>query len=242
MSGNDKYLTFSKFVNSLNVRSPVKLRREHYCPQTGTVLLKWTPFHLEKYPKQYIFLPKADSWLDKDLFLLMGQLFQKLRKISQKIIFPESLQLRRPLPSVQRKSWTMRSSSRPMPRQTYFPCCHLKATRVALEGALSKVTDWTEGGELKDSDISPKPAGTSIKTLTGKVEKTVSNHRNVNKPVGGLNVAEVFIKKEQKDLKCADVDDDDWDTSSLEEEKSLGRRIGREQKEPPPVKNESNST
>lgn len=103
-------------------------------------------------------------------------------------------------------------------------------------------TDWTEGGELKDSDISPKPTGTSIKTLTGKVEKTVSNHRNVNKPVGGLNVAEAFIKKEQKDLKCADVDDDDWDISSLEEEKSLGRRIGREQKEPPPVKNGSNST
>ncbi|XP_036687566.1 zinc finger protein DZIP1 isoform X3 [Balaenoptera musculus] len=104
-------------------------------------------------------------------------------------------------------------------------------------------TDWTEGSEIEDSAISPKPTGTSIKTLTGKVEKTVSNHRSVNKPVGGLNVAEAFIKKAQKeDLKCADVDDNDWDISSLEEEKSLGRRIGREQKEPPPVKNESNST
>ncbi|XP_054945416.1 cilium assembly protein DZIP1 isoform X3 [Physeter macrocephalus] len=103
-------------------------------------------------------------------------------------------------------------------------------------------TDWTEGSEIEDS-ISPKPTGTSIKTLTGKAEKTVSNHRSVNKPVGGLNVAETFIKKAQKeDLKCADVDDIDWDISSLEEEKSLGRRIGREQKEPPPVKNESNST
>ncbi|XP_057388856.1 cilium assembly protein DZIP1 isoform X3 [Balaenoptera acutorostrata] len=104
-------------------------------------------------------------------------------------------------------------------------------------------TDWTEGSEIEDSAISPKPTGTSIKTLTGKVEKTVSNHRSMNKPVGGLNVAEAFIKKAQKeDLKCADVDDNDWDISSLEEEKSLGRRIGREQKEPPPVKNESNST
>nr|XP_033699289.1 zinc finger protein DZIP1 isoform X6 [Tursiops truncatus] len=104
-------------------------------------------------------------------------------------------------------------------------------------------TDWTEGSEIEDSAISPKPTGTSIKTLTGKVEKTVSNHRNVNKPVGGLNVAEAFIKKAQKeDLKCADVDDNDWDISSLEEEKSLGKRIGREQKEPPPVKNESNAT
>ncbi|MXQ89791.1 hypothetical protein E5288_WYG011518 [Bos mutus] len=105
-------------------------------------------------------------------------------------------------------------------------------------------TDWTEGSEIEDSDISPKPTGTSIKTLTGKVEKTVSNHRNMNKPVGGINVADSFIKKELKeDLKCTDVDDDDWDISSLEEDRSIGRKAGREQKEPPPpVKNESNST
>nr|NP_001103536.2 zinc finger protein DZIP1 [Bos taurus] len=105
-------------------------------------------------------------------------------------------------------------------------------------------TDWTEGSEIEDSDISPKPTGTSIKTLTGKVEKTVSNHRNMNKPVGGINVADTFIKKELKeDLKCTDVDDDDWDISSLEEDRSIGRKAGREQKEPPPpVKNESNST
>lgn len=46
------------------------------------------------------------------------------------------------------------------------------------------------------------PIGTSIKTLTGKVEKTVSHHRNMNKPVGGINVADTFIKKELKeDLK-----------------------------------------
>nr|XP_055191915.1 cilium assembly protein DZIP1 isoform X3 [Nyctereutes procyonoides] len=104
-------------------------------------------------------------------------------------------------------------------------------------------TDWTEGSEIEDSDISPKPTGTSIKTLIEKVEKTVSNHRNVNKPVGGINVAEAFIKKELKEeLKCTDVDDDDWDISSLEEDKSLGKKTGQEQKAPLPVKNESNST
>jgi len=103
--------------------------------------------------------------------------------------------------------------------------------------------DWTEGSETEDSDISPKPTGTSIKTLTEKVEKTVSNHRNVTKPVGGINVAEAFIKKEFKEeLKCADVEDDDWDISSIEEERSLGKKTGREQREPLPVKNESNST
>ncbi|XP_070264847.1 cilium assembly protein DZIP1 isoform X1 [Myotis yumanensis] len=102
-------------------------------------------------------------------------------------------------------------------------------------------TDWTEGSEIDDSsDISPKPMGASIKTLTEKVEKTVSNQRNVSKPVGGINVAEAFIKREFKEeLKCSDVDDDDWDISSLVEEKSLGKITGKEQREPPPVKHES---
>lgn len=36
------------------------------------------------------------------------------------------------------------------------------------------------------------------------------------------------------------MEDDDWDISSLEEEKSLGMKIGREQKDPLPMKNESN--
>ncbi|XP_006832060.1 PREDICTED: zinc finger protein DZIP1 [Chrysochloris asiatica] len=103
-------------------------------------------------------------------------------------------------------------------------------------------TDWTEGSEIEDSDVSPKPAGTSIKTLTEKVERTVSNNRNVNKPVGGINVAEAFIKKElQEELKCADVDDDDWDISSSEEEKSVGKNVEKERKERPVVKNEPNS-
>ncbi|KAB0372813.1 hypothetical protein FD755_015566 [Muntiacus reevesi] len=113
-----------------------------------------------------------------------------------------------------------------------------------VKSTVKSDTDWTEGSEIEDSDISPKPTGTSVKTLTGKVEKTVSNHRNMNKPVGGINVADAFIKKELKeDLKCTDVDDDDWDISSLEEDRSIGRKAEREQKEPPPpVKNESNST
>lgn len=124
-----------------------------------------------------------------------------------------------------------------------LPVQSSKSNKSSLGKSTTKSdTDWTEGSEIEDSDISPKPTGTSIKTLTGKVEKTVSNHKNVNKPVGGINVAEAFLKKELKeDLKCADVDDDDWDISSLEEEKSLGRRIEREQREPPPVKKESNS-
>lgn len=112
------------------------------------------------------------------------------------------------------------------------------------QNAVKSDTEWTEGSEVEDSDVSPKPTGTAIKTLTEKVEKMASYHRNVNKPVGGINVTEVFMIKEelQEELKCADVDEDDWDISSLEEEKSLGKKAGKEQKDPPLVKNESNST
>ncbi|KAF6083944.1 DAZ interacting zinc finger protein 1 [Phyllostomus discolor] len=126
-----------------------------------------------------------------------------------------------------------------------FPLVQLpKNSKSAFTRKIVKSdTDWTEGSEIEDSDISPKPTGTSIKTLAEKVEKTVSNQRNVSKPVGGINVAEAFIKREfREELKCSDVDDDDWDISSLMEDKSLGKKDGKEQKEPQPVKKESHST
>ena len=47
--------------------------------------------------------------------------------------------------------------------------------------------------------------------------------------VVGLMLLTCSSKIELKeDLKCTDVDDDDWDISSLEEEKSMQRRVGRE--------------
>ncbi|MBZ3879902.1 Zinc finger protein DZIP1 [Sciurus carolinensis] len=71
------------------------------------------------------------------------------------------------------------------------------------KSSIKSDTDWTEGSEMEDSDISPKPTVTSIKTLTEKVEKMVSQQKNVNKPVGGINVTEAFIGKEglQEELK-----------------------------------------
>nr|XP_055216572.1 cilium assembly protein DZIP1 isoform X5 [Gorilla gorilla gorilla] len=99
--------------------------------------------------------------------------------------------------------------------------------------------DGTEGSEIEDTDDSPKPAGVAVKIPTEKVEKMFPHRKNVNKPVSGTNVPEMFIKKEElQELKCADVEDEDWDISSLEEEISLGKKSGKEQKEPPPVKNE----
>nr|XP_037863743.1 zinc finger protein DZIP1 isoform X1 [Chlorocebus sabaeus]XP_037863744.1 zinc finger protein DZIP1 isoform X1 [Chlorocebus sabaeus] len=107
------------------------------------------------------------------------------------------------------------------------------------KNAVKSDADGTEGSEIENTDDSPKPTGATIKTPTEKVEKMFSHRKNVNKPVGGTNVPEMFIKKEElQELKCADVEDEDWDISSLEEEISLGKKSGKEQKEPPPVKNE----
>ncbi|XP_029414738.1 zinc finger protein DZIP1 isoform X2 [Nannospalax galili] len=103
-------------------------------------------------------------------------------------------------------------------------------------------TDWTEGSEMEDSEVSPKPIGTSVQIQTENAENMVLPQGNGNKPVGRINVAETLIKKDgfQEELKCADVDDDDWDISSLEGEKSLGKKI--EQRDPPPVKRDLNSS
>ncbi|KAK2118878.1 hypothetical protein P7K49_000264 [Saguinus oedipus] len=90
------------------------------------------------------------------------------------------------------------------------------------KNAVKSDADGTEGSEIEDTDGSLKPAGASIKTPTEKVEKMFSHRKNVNKPVGGINVPEMFIKKEElQELKCADVEDEDWDISSLEEEISV---------------------
>ncbi|XP_057642041.1 cilium assembly protein DZIP1 isoform X2 [Chionomys nivalis] len=102
-------------------------------------------------------------------------------------------------------------------------------------------TDWTEGSEMEDSDVSPKPTGTSVKIQTENVESMVLHQGSGNKPVTGMNIAETHIKKEDlQELKCTDGDDDGWDISSLEEEKSWEKKL--EQREPPPVKRDLNSS
>ncbi|XP_036054851.1 zinc finger protein DZIP1 isoform X2 [Onychomys torridus] len=101
--------------------------------------------------------------------------------------------------------------------------------------------DWTGGSEMEDSDVSPRPTGTSIQIQTDNVENMVLQQGSGDKPVTGINIVETFIKKEElQELKCADVDADDWDISSLEEDKSLEKKI--EQREPPPVKRDLNSS
>ncbi|ERE88464.1 zinc finger protein DZIP1 [Cricetulus griseus] len=102
-------------------------------------------------------------------------------------------------------------------------------------------TDWTEGSEMEDSDVSPKPSGTSIKIQTEDVESMVLHEGSGSNLVTGMNIAETLVKREElHEFKCAEVDNDDWDVSSLEEEKSLEKRM--EQREPLPVKRDLSSS
>ncbi|KAL1780937.1 zinc finger protein DZIP1 isoform X1 [Sigmodon hispidus] len=112
-------------------------------------------------------------------------------------------------------------------------------TRVSHFGksSVNSDTDWTEGSEMEDSDVSPRPTGTSIQIQTENVENMVLHQGSGNKPVTGINIAETLTTKEElQELKCTDVDDEDWDISSLEEEKSI------EQREPPAVKRDLSSS
>ncbi|EDL00580.1 DAZ interacting protein 1, partial [Mus musculus] len=109
------------------------------------------------------------------------------------------------------------------------------------KSAVKSDTDWTEGSEMDDSDFSPKLTGTSITIQTDTVETMALPQGSGNKAVPGMNPADTVIKKESlQELKCTDADDEDWDISSLEEEKSLGSKI--EQREPPPAKRDPSCT
>ncbi|XP_054044085.1 cilium assembly protein DZIP1 isoform X2 [Rissa tridactyla] len=79
--------------------------------------------------------------------------------------------------------------------------------------------DGMEKSEIEETGTPAKtPKGTVIQKLTEKVGKSLSNHGNKNKPAGGINVAQAFIKKEEvQELKFTEVDEDDWDISSVED-------------------------
>ncbi|XP_063192516.1 cilium assembly protein DZIP1 isoform X2 [Chroicocephalus ridibundus] len=79
--------------------------------------------------------------------------------------------------------------------------------------------DGMEKSETEETGTPAKtPKGTVIQKLTEKVGKSLSNHGNKNKPAGGINVAQAFIKKEEvQELKFTEVDEDDWDISSVED-------------------------
>ncbi|KAM9652958.1 cilium assembly protein DZIP1 isoform 2-T2 [Morphnus guianensis] len=102
--------------------------------------------------------------------------------------------------------------------------------------------DGTEEREIEETGAPAKTSkGTVIQKLTEQVGKSLSNHGNKNKPAGGINVAQAFIKKEEvKELKFTEVDEDDWDISSVEEDFLL-MKDDRGQKALTVQKNESNA-
>ncbi|KAM6418598.1 cilium assembly protein DZIP1 isoform 1-T2 [Pluvialis apricaria] len=101
--------------------------------------------------------------------------------------------------------------------------------------------DGTEENEIEESGTPAKTSkGTVIQKLTEQVGKSLSNHGNKNKPAGGINVAQAFIKKEEvQELKFTEVDEDDWDISSVED--FLMMKDDRGQKALTVPKNESNA-
>ncbi|XP_032640904.1 cilium assembly protein DZIP1 isoform X4 [Chelonoidis abingdonii] len=104
--------------------------------------------------------------------------------------------------------------------------------------------DWTEESEMEEIETPSKPSkGALIQKLTEQVENTLSSHGNKNKPAGGINVTQAFIKKEDaQELKFTEVDDDDWDISSVEEENCLLAKDERGQKGTAVQKNNGSST
>ncbi|NXJ04054.1 DZIP1 protein, partial [Odontophorus gujanensis] len=102
--------------------------------------------------------------------------------------------------------------------------------------------DGTEESEAEEAETPVKTSkGTVIQKLTEQVGKSLSNHGNKSRPAGGINVAQAFIKKEEvQEPKLTEVDEDDWDISSIEEDFLLmkdnsGRKASTAQK------NESNA-
>ncbi|OPJ66937.1 zinc finger protein DZIP1 isoform B [Patagioenas fasciata monilis] len=79
--------------------------------------------------------------------------------------------------------------------------------------------DGTEESEIEETGTPAKTSkGAVIQKLTEQVGKSLSNHGNKNKPAGGVNVAQAFIKKEEvQELKFTEADEDDWDISSVED-------------------------
>lgn len=99
-----------------------------------------------------------------------------------------------------------------------------------------------EGNETEETGTPAKTSkGTVIQKLTKQVGESLYNHGNKNKPAGGINVAQAFIKKEEvKEPKLPEADEDDWDISSVEEDILL-MKDDRGQKALTVQKNEPNA-
>ncbi|NWR76624.1 DZIP1 protein, partial [Centropus unirufus] len=113
--------------------------------------------------------------------------------------------------------------------------------------AFQKVSGKSNLDGMKESEFEEigTPAktskGTVIQKLTEQVGRSLSNQSNKNKPPGGINVAQAFFKKEEvQELKFTEVEEDDWDISSIEEDVLL-LKDDKGQKALPVQKKEANA-
>ncbi|NXH11173.1 DZIP1 protein, partial [Bucco capensis] len=112
----------------------------------------------------------------------------------------------------------------------------------AFQKASSKSSmDGMEKSEIEETGTTARTSkGTVIQKLTERVGKSLSNYGNKNKPAGGINVAQPFIKKEEvKEVKFTDADEDSWDVSSIED--FVLMKDDRDQKALTVQKDESNA-
>uniref|UniRef100_H3A9Y0 C2H2-type domain-containing protein n=1 Tax=Latimeria chalumnae TaxID=7897 RepID=H3A9Y0_LATCH len=78
-------------------------------------------------------------------------------------------------------------------------------------------TDWTEGSEIEEMD--PNAAAKELKVKNK--ERIAGGGFQKNEPFGGVLVKQTAKKDDiVRELKLTDVDEDDWDISSLEDDKS----------------------
>ncbi|NXO82351.1 DZIP1 protein, partial [Sitta europaea] len=76
-----------------------------------------------------------------------------------------------------------------------------------------------ENGTEETGTPAKTSKGTAIQKLTKQVGESLSKHGSKNRPAGGVNVTQAFIKKEEvKEPKLTEADEDDWDISSVEED------------------------
>ncbi|NXK60812.1 DZIP1 protein, partial [Sylvietta virens] len=101
--------------------------------------------------------------------------------------------------------------------------------------------DGNEENGIEETGAPAKTSkGTVIHKLSKQVGESLSNHGSKNKPAGGVNVAQAFIKKEEvKEPKLTEADEEDWDISSVEEDVLLVKD-DRGQKATTVQKNEPN--
>ncbi|NWS33687.1 DZIP1 protein, partial [Polioptila caerulea] len=114
--------------------------------------------------------------------------------------------------------------------------------------AFQKPSGKSDGDGMKENGTEEigTPAktskGTVIQKLTKQVGDSLSNHGSKNKPAGGINVAQPFVKKEEvKEPKLTEADENDWDISSVEEDVLL-MKDDRGQKAMTVQKKEPNAT